>query len=691
MNYTQDNPLLKDLEKVIKVRLELADRLDRIAQTLQEGELEGENTSGKLGLDRESEDISLASKNLRQGVFRLIVLGDLKRGKSTFINALIGEKILPSDVNPCTALLTVLRYGTEKRVTVYFKDAKPAERLDFSSFKQKYTIDPDEAKKLEQEQKLAFPEVDYALVEYPLPLLEKGIEIVDSPGLNDTEARNQLSLGYLNNCHAILFVFRAVQPCTLEERRYLENYLKGRDFTVFFLLNGWDEIRQELIDPDNSEELQQAEEKLRKVFRTNLTEYTQLDGINIYPERVFEISALDALRRRIKNRTDSLEGTGFPEFMKSLNTFLTQDSAVSQMQQARRLARQAYARTHEAVELRIPLLEKDLEELKHKINSVEPEFKQLSEIRDKFQAEIRNQRDRQAKSITNSLREYILNLGDTFETDFVRYQPDLGFLDFLSAGKREQFNAALKQGFERYINEKMVSWELSAEKEMGKAFSQLAKSAAKYGATYNRVLDSISEKLIGQKVNFRTEIGDRDDAPGWSKWAMGFLSLATGNIAGVALAAIGFDWKNILVNWLAVIGISSFVAIFLTPAFLTPLGIAVMSLGVGAVQAEQGRKKFLQAAKKEFTKSLPKIAQEQYEPVYQAVAECFDNYEGEVIKRIDEDIRFRKAELDNLVAQKQSREIDREKELKRLQDLDSKVLSECNKIESAYDYLIFSA
>ena len=43
------------------------------------------------------------------------------------------------------------------------------------------------------------------------------------------------------------------------------------------------------------------------------------------------------------------------------------------------------------------------------------------------------------------------------------------------------------------------------------------------------------------------------------------------------------------------------------------------------------------------------------------------------------------------MAQKQSREIDREKELKRLQDLDSKVLSECNKIESAYDYLIFSA
>lgn len=161
--------------------------------------MEGNSNSGKLGLERDIEDLTLASQNLRQGVFRLLVLGDLKRGKSTFLNALIGEKLLPSDVNPCTALLTVLRYGTQKKVTVYFKDGKPSKQLDFESFKQQYTIEPNEAKKLEQEQEAAFPDVDCAVVEYPLPLLEKGIEIVDSPGLNDTEVRNQLSLNYINS------------------------------------------------------------------------------------------------------------------------------------------------------------------------------------------------------------------------------------------------------------------------------------------------------------------------------------------------------------------------------------------------------------------------------------------------------------------------------------------------------------
>jgi hypothetical protein len=182
----ETDSFLNDLERVTKVRYEVATSLGKIAETLKESESEGKQISGKLGLEADIDDINIASQNLREGVFRLLVLGDMKRGKSTFLNALIGENLLPSDVNPCTAVLTVLRYGSLKKVTVYFKDGQSPEELDFKQFKQKYTIDPTEAKQLEQEKKQAFPNVEYAVVEYPLPLLEKGIEIVDSPGLNDT-------------------------------------------------------------------------------------------------------------------------------------------------------------------------------------------------------------------------------------------------------------------------------------------------------------------------------------------------------------------------------------------------------------------------------------------------------------------------------------------------------------------------
>jgi replication fork clamp-binding protein CrfC len=675
---------LGSLEKVTKVRGEIANCLDNILEILKRAD--------RFSLDSDVEDITLASQNLRRGVFRLLVLGDLKRGKSTFLNALIGENLLPSDVNPCTAILTVLRYGKEKQVTVYFKNKRSPQVLDFKSFKQQYTIAPDEAKVLEKRQDNAFPDVDYAVVEYPLPLLEKGIEIIDTPGLNDTEARNNLSLSYINNCHAILFVFRAIQPCTLEEKRYLENYLKGRNLSLFFLINAWDEIQKELIDTEDREDLEEAETKLRQVFREQLTEYCQVDGEDLYDRRVFELSSLEALRRQIKNSEASLEGTGFPELMATLEQFLLEEKAIVQFKQARYLTRKTSDRLHEAIARRIPLLSEDVTQIKQRIKTIEPEFKQLNEIRDRFLSEIENTRDRKAKEIADSLREYILNLSATFETDFVRYQPSLSFFDFLLQGRREEFHQAFKQAFERYISEQILAWERTAEQKIEDAFLQLARSAANYGDSFRQITDSMTEKLTGQKVCVSID-SDDNNSPSWASWAMGFFSLATGNVAGVFMASAGFNWKNILVNWIAAIGISSFLAIFVG-GLIAPLGILAipfLGMGVGAFQATQAREDFLKATKKEFAKSLPQIAREQWQPIYDAVKECFDTYKHEASKRIDGDIQSRQAELDTLVEQKESQQIDSEKEIEHLQNLDSEVLKEANRVDSLCENLEFMA
>jgi len=681
---------LNDLERVAAVRREIAEILSNIATAINQSELAAAAASGKLGLETDSADIKLASNNLRQGVFRLLVLGDMKRGKSTFLNALIGENLLPSDVNPCTALLTILRYGSEKKVTVYFNDGKSPKQLDFKSFKQNYTIDPAEAKRLEAEKKPAFPDIDCAVVEYPLPLLEKGIEIVDSPGLNDTEARNELSLGYINNCHAILFVLRATQPCTMGERRYLENYIKGRGLSVFFLINAWDQVRESLIDPDDPEELAEAEGKLRRVFQANLAEYCLTEGHDIYDERVFAITSIKALRLRIKNPDADLAGTGFPEFMAALNTFLTQERAISELRPARTLARQISARVREAVGRRLPLLDRDVNELKEKINSVEPEFKKLSHIQDEFQQEIIEVRDSKSRAIADSFRTYVLKLENTFETDFLRYQPELKFLDFFSQGKREAFEASLRQALEQYINDKLAAWTLTAEQEMNSAFSHLSKSAANYGASYTKVTEKITEKLTGQKIPAAVSNSNEDNSPAWAKWAMGLFSLTTGNLAGVAMAGAGFDWKNILLNLITVLSVSTIIA-SLTGIALGPLSLALLGMGVGVLQADGARKELVKAAKKELVKYLPQVAQEQWQPIHDAIKECFDVYGREVSDRMNADINSRKAELDNLLEQKESREINCQAESERLKKLEADVSVQTQSIESLYQGFLAAA
>ncbi|MEA5497958.1 dynamin family protein [Limnoraphis robusta] len=670
---------INDLEKVASVRQGFANYLGNMAEIISKGD--------RTTFAREIKDLQLTTQNLREGVFRLLVLGDMKRGKSTFLNALLGENVLPSDVNPCTAVLTILRFNHQKQVTVYFNDGKSPEVLDFDTFKIRYTIDPKESKRLEDENKQAFPDVEYAVVEYPLALLEKGVEVVDSPGLNDTEARNQLTLGYLNNCHAVLFVMSATQQFTLGERRYLENYIKERGLTVFFLINAWDLIRETVIVPDEAE-IEKEENKVREFYRNNLWEYCQVDDNNIYSERVFEISARNALRRRLRDSSDTLEGTGFPEFIDSLNTFLTKERAISELRQARSLARQTHRRVHQSIESRIPLLNQDVDELKHKIRSVQPEFDKLTEIRDNFKDDIRRMRDHKTDAIVNNFRFYVSNLGTTFESDFGRYQPQLKFLDFLRQGKRKKFEASLKQAFELYLNDKIADWSRNAEREMDVAFKQLALSALRYGQSYSETTDKIAQKLTGKSLVVDAALIEEDKSPGWAKWAAGIFAAATGDIAGVAMAGTGlFNWKQILLN-LGGVALVGGAVYAITGVLLGPLGIALAGLGLGTLSANQARGKMIKVMKTELVKYLPQIASEQSEVIRKVVQDCFDAYGNEVISRMNDDIQSRKSELDDLVKQKERSQSDRDIEVQRLRSLDNQVLSLLHQLEDTYDSLI---
>jgi GTPase SAR1 family protein len=686
MSYKAES-FIQDLEKVAATRQEFAGHLAAMATTLDASE-QLENASGKLGLSPVIADLNTASQNLSSEVFRLLVLGDMKRGKSTFLNALMGENLLPTDVNPCTAVLTILRYGPEKRVTVHFNDDRAPETLSFDAFKQRYTIRPDQAKKLEDEGTLAFPNVEYAVVEYPLALLEKGVEIVDSPGLNDTEARNQLTLDYVNRCHAILFVLSATQQFTLSEQRYLDNYIKDRGLTVFFLINAWDEIQNRLVDPDDEAELQETEARVRQVFRTNLEPYCQLDGEDLYADRTFEISSLQALRQRLKGEDGSLEGTGFGEFMPALTTFLTQERAIAELRQAKLLARQAYRTTHEAIERRIPLLSHDIDELRDKIWSVQPEFEQLVDIRDQFKDEIRLIGERKAGEITTSFREFLVGLDETFEADFVRYQPELKFLDFLRQQKRKEFEAALKTAFEQYLIDKITAWSKDAQRDIDQAFIELAHSAFKHGESYGHLTDQINQKLTGQRVVNRAHLSPEDNSPGWAKWAVGLYALTTGDVGAIAMAGTGlFNWRQVLMNLVGATAITVGFAL-LTDIFLGPLGMALAGLGLGSWTTEQARRKVLATMKQELTSLLPQVAQEQSFVVYQVVKECFETYQQDVVKRMNEDIAARKTELNELIKQKEAREIDREGEIQRLNQLDDEVLAQSHQVADAYDQVL---
>jgi FtsZ-binding cell division protein ZapB len=61
------------------------------------------------------------------------------------------------------------------------------------------------------------------------------------------------------------------------------------------------------------------------------------------------------------------------------------------------------------------LIDDNIAELKQKINSIEPEFAQLQKIRDDFQQEIQNTKEKESKAIAISFQSYMLDLEHSFE------------------------------------------------------------------------------------------------------------------------------------------------------------------------------------------------------------------------------------------------------------------------------------
>jgi GTPase SAR1 family protein len=672
---TAGQGFMENLEQVGQQRQAATAQLGKIIRLLQTAEVEGEQASGALELGEEIKTLCQAQARLEQGVFRLLVLGDLKRGKSTLLNALLGEQLLPADVTPCTALLTVLKYGPEKQVTVYFNDDQPSEVLDFEAFKQRYSISPDEAKRLAEESDLAFPNVSHAVVEHPLALLQQGIEIIDTPGLNDTEARNQKVLEFVQSCHAILFVLSATQPYTLDEQRYLQNYLREPGLGLFFLINGWDRIKDGLVDGENGTELKAAEDRLRQVFQTNLADYCAVDGEDIYAHRVFEISALQALRRRIKDVDATLEGTGIDQFLAELGRYLAQDRAQVEMKRAGVVADQVQQRLGEAIARRIPLLGSDQGRLKQQIAELEVEFEQLEAIRRQCHKLVQQAGQPQAEKTGQSFKDFVLKLEETFERDFVASQPSLDFLQFLQKDNRQKFYQDFRRAFERYIRDRFATWEFTAKQDLRRSISELNHQLDEQAAAYADVLGVIDQKLLGDRFYAAGKTYPADQARIWVD-LLGDIFGDTPDGLNRTINAFNSFWRSVFASVLSSVLISAvgYVLLMLftggTGILLNIFMILTAGTGIIGLQAEVVRQMFLRSTKQEFAKMLPRIAEEQGPKVQAAVQDCFDSFEQTLGDRIKTDIHSRRAELNNLLRQKEAREVDKERETARLQRLE---------------------
>src|SRR6266568_3846393 len=63
-------------------------------------------------------------RRLEEDVFNLVVLGQFKRGKSTLVNALLGDEVLPTAVIPLTSLVTIADHAVDPHALVLYLDGR---------------------------------------------------------------------------------------------------------------------------------------------------------------------------------------------------------------------------------------------------------------------------------------------------------------------------------------------------------------------------------------------------------------------------------------------------------------------------------------------------------------------------------------------------------------------------------------
>lgn len=274
-----------------------------------------------LSMEAQAEDLGKLSDRLKKHIFSVGIMGEFKRGKSTVINALLGQKIVPANVIPCSATLNYIKWDANKRAEVHFKDGRTV-NIEVEELENYVT-------KLTEESEATAENVEDAVVYYPCQFCQNGIQIVDTPGLNDDERMTEISEKVIPTLDAIIMVVTAKSPFSMSEAEFVRNKVMTSDMgRIIFLVNQIDTVDEDERDP--------LIRHIKSKIQTSVLEKTAAvhgEDSDIYKAtkdkigsiRLLPVSALQALKSKTKNKPELYDESGYPEFEKALTKLLTEE------------------------------------------------------------------------------------------------------------------------------------------------------------------------------------------------------------------------------------------------------------------------------------------------------------------------------------------------------------------------------
>ncbi|HEX5063641.1 MAG TPA: dynamin family protein [Kofleriaceae bacterium] len=266
--------------------------------------------------------------------FHLVVLGEFNHGKSTFVNALLGQDVLPTGITPTTASINHVVYADSPRAHVKLLSGNE-QGIDPSQLKDWVTVAGGHA-----------DDVAYVELGFPSDMLRNNVVLVDTPGVNDlNEQRAEVTYGYVPRADAVVFLLDAGQALKDSEREFLRSRVleSARDRLIFVL------GKMDMLSPDE---------------RTAVVEYVKKGLAQITTDPVvFPLSARDWAKSKDPN-------SGMPQLEEYFARFLARDRAQVILDNAAADAARTASYLENNLGVRMRAYDLDINELEQRIAAV---------------------------------------------------------------------------------------------------------------------------------------------------------------------------------------------------------------------------------------------------------------------------------------------------------------------------------
>ncbi|MGN0263726.1 MAG: dynamin family protein [Oliverpabstia sp.] len=439
--------------------------------------------------------LSVWERNIRKrksDPFTIVVCGDFKRGKSSVINALLGEDISPTNVTTETVTLNRILYGTHSN-----------EALLSGGRRMSLTDEELCRDALEDIMKQSGETITQLSMKRPIDIL-KDITIIDTPGLSDSERDFSEEVEQaLRQADAVIYVFSVSYPLSRSEQLYLKTSVIPQKYTSLFLVANFCDT---LIHMDNFE-------SMKNLLNERVSDL--LPGNHVYM-----ISALDERCRQLevecpnKDLQQVLE-EGFDAFRDDIQSLIDNKREMVLPDRMQRMTRMMVADVNADLSALEQGLEMTTENIQSALHTLSQEKENQAKIQEEQAERIRScVRNMQIEAmdwmgeVLNKMKEDTLTL-NTFSTDDIVKYYSLFSVDTL----QEAMNRCVERHTENLMD------------ELDKIASELTKSFSKN-----------SEKA---EFSFRMTIMNRTWTKGdnvsfvGSRIGMGVLGLVANGIGGL--------------------------------------------------------------------------------------------------------------------------------------------------------------